>query len=165
MANNLRLSRRIEAHLRNYPSRCIALEADGECFVCWKAPDSEAQVLGRPDVPINVRLDYAEWVDYQLTGAPGDAVYLVCNTEDLIYYGLAELQNKQLMEDLVHQSALKIFILGERLNVVGEKQIEWDEKKRAEAWRLLDRLLKHLEGDPVRYHHFIQPDSALQVKH
>lgn len=166
MANNLRLSHRIEADLRNYHSRCVALEADGECFVCWKEPDSEAQVLGRPDVPINARLEYVEWEHLDpLTDAPGDTVSLVCSTEDLIYYGLAKLHKKELLEGLGHQSALKIVILGERLNVVGEKQVEWDEEKRAEARRLLDRLLKHLEGDPVRYHYFIRTDSTLQAKY
>jgi len=164
MSSSHRIIHQIKADLRNYPSRCIALEADRECLVCWKAPDAEAHTLVRPDVVISARLIYAEWESLDpLTGAPGDTLSLFCRAESHNYSGLAKLESKQLMEDLGRQSTLKVFILDERLNVVGKKEIEWDERKRAEARRLLDHFLNHLEGDPLRHHAFVRPNPALQA--
>jgi len=166
MSSIHRFIHRIKADLRNYPSRCIALEADGECLVCWKAPDTEAQTLSRPDVMISVRLIDAEWdtIDPNV-GVQGDTLSLFCQAKNHIYSGLARVEYKRLVEDLGRQSTLKIFILGEQLNFMEKKEIEWDETKRAEARRLLDRFLKHLESDPLRYHAFVRPNPALQAEY
>ena len=165
MYSRLPLSRRIEADLRNYPSRCIALESEGECIVSWKAPDAEAQFLGRRDTPLSVRLKYAEWDSLDpLTGVQGDALYLFCKADNGIYSGLARLENKRLVENLARQRTLKIFILDNQLHIVGDvKEIDWDEGKRIEARKLLDRFLTYLQRDPVRYGYFVRPNSALRL--
>ena len=165
MYSRLPLSRRIEADLRNYPSRCIALESEGECIVCWKAPDAEAQVLSRRDTPLGVRLIYAEWDSLDpLTGAQGDALYLFFQAENRVYSGLARLENKELVEDLARQRTLKIFILDNQLNIVGDvREIDWDEGNRTKAKRELDRFLKYLQADPVRYGYFVRPNSAVRL--
>jgi hypothetical protein len=165
MLRKLDLPRRVAADLRNYPNRCLALEADGECVVCWKVPDSEARILSDPDVTILVRLVYSEWdVLDPLTGAKGDTLSLFCHTENYASSGLARLEKKQVVEDLTRQDTLPIFILDERLSLLDERRIHWDEGKRREAGELLGRFLSHLESDPLRYHDFVRPNSALQIK-
>lgn len=163
MSSSLHLTRRIQAELLNYPGRCIALDADGECLVCWKAPDFEAQFLIAPDVGISARLEYVEWESLGPLGPLGDALYLHCHTADRTYSGLARLENKQLVEYLTRQSTLNIVIFDHRLTIVGEKLLEWDGRKRDEARKLLDRLLGHITDDPLRYHEFLRRDPKLRV--
>lgn len=166
MSNSVHLSNRVKAELRDYPSRCIALEADGACMVCWKAPNAEAQALSRPEVVISVRLIYAEWDCLDpLTGAAGDTLSLFCQAENHVYSGLARVENKQLMEDLGRQTDLKVFILNDSLKPLTIKRINWDEKKQAEARKLLNRLLKHLESEPLRHHSFVRRNPDLNARY
>ena len=166
MISSLHLSHRVKTELRNYPGRCIALEADGECVICWKAPNAEAQALSRPEMVIGVRFIYVEWDCLDpLTGTAGDTVSLFCQAENHIYSGLARLENKELMEYLGRQTELKIFILDDSLEPLAIKRINWDERNRAEAGKLLSRLLEHLERQPLRYHGFVRGSRDLKARH